>query len=257
MNLKQLREEAWDVAREVSEVDSQRLWSTKEMNRYINRVYRYIARETKCIRDAAPSAITRISVAPPANLGALEALAATDDYAVQDLAYFNDVNSWLYLTLVAPYVFPLDDRILDIDECKWTSKQWRLVKVSSSKWQVNPWWEQVLGMPTEYSTDFSNKTIAINFRATDSDTLKLIVRRLPLNDLVNDTDSPEFRESYHDFMLNGILWRMYSKQDAESIDLEKAAQYYSLFLSDVDEIKQQETILDQRLKPNFSMDAFR
>lgn len=258
MNLKQLREEAWDIAREISAIDQDRLWTTREMNRYINRVYRYIARETKCIRDSETASICRVAVTPPADLAALTAQAGTGDvYAVQDLAWYNDPNSWLYQTLVAPYVFTLDPLVLDIDEVKWTTKQWRLNKVSVNKWQINPYWEQTIGMPTEYCTDLTNNKFALNFRDTTGDTLRIIVRRMPLVDLSADTDTPEFRTHYHDFMINGILWQMYSKQDAEAIDKAKAAEYYALFMKDVDEIKQQETILDQRLKPNHSMDAFR
>jgi hypothetical protein len=257
MNLRELREEAWDIARETAINDVDRLWTKREMDRYINRVYRFIARETKCIRDASPSTLTRITVAPPADLAALTTLATTDVYAAQDLVWYNDVNSWLYQKLVTPYVYALSPLVLDIDECKWTNKQWRLTKVSVNKWQVNPWWEQTLGMPTEYCTDLSNNTLTINYRAQDTDTLRLVIRRMPLTDLVSDTDEPEFRSHYHDFMVNGILWQMYSKQDAEIADKQKATEFYALYMKDVDEVKQQETILDQRLKPNHSMDAFR
>ena len=191
----------------------------------------------------------------------------------QALAWFSDSNSWFYVdpepaatytarldaaaASLAPYSFALDSRILDIDEVKWTFRQWRLSHVSVSKWQPNPWWEQVLGMPTEYATDLSNNTITLNFRSEEADTMRLQVRRLPLTDLALDADVPEFREHYHDYFVNGVLWQMYSKQDADVIDLKKAESYHADFLRDVDEIKQQEVILDQMLKANHSMDAFR
>jgi len=249
MNLKQIREEAWDIARETAIRDSDRLWSTKEMNRYINRIYRLIARETKCIRDAITPSITQIPSVP---VDYTTFTPGTEDYRLA-----NDINSWIYHTDVAPYIYPLDPLILDIDEIKWTERAWRLTKVSVSKWQVNPFWEQVLGMPTEYATDYSNGVIALNFRSDSADTLRLIVRRMPLKDLIADADIPEFRTHYHDFMINGILWQMYSKQDAETFDGVKAVDYKTMWLSDLDEIKQQETILDQRLRVNFSMNAFR
>mgnify|MGYP003704532497 CR=1 FL=1 len=50
--------------------------------------------------------------------------------------------------------------------------------------------EQVLGMPTEYATDYSVNTLTLNFRAEVEDTLRLIVRRLPLTDLIGDKDVP-------------------------------------------------------------------
>lgn len=266
MNLKELREEAWDIARDTATSDTDRLWRKAEMNRYINRVYRRIARETRCIRDASPSSLTRISVAPPTSYDGVETtsltnLAAADTpqapYYAEDVVAYNNPNNWLYQKLVAPNVYPLDPLIIDIDEVKWTDKQWRLMKVSVKKWQVNPYWEQIPGMPTEYATDYSNNTLAINFRADTSDTLRLQIRRMPLTDLVLDTDVPEYRSHYHDFMINGVLWQMYSKQDAETNDPVKMAYYEAKFKEDIDEIKQQEVILDQMLKCNFSIDAFR
>jgi hypothetical protein len=257
MNLREIRDEAWAVAREIGTTEATRLWSTKEMNRYINRVYRFIARETRCIRDARTTAVCRIAVTKPVDLAALTALAATDSWAADDLVGYNDATSWLHDQFVAPRVFPLHWSILDIDECKWLGVPWRLTKVSVTKWQNNPRWEQVVGYPTEYCTDYHTNYIALNFRTTTNDTLCLLVRRLPLLDLINDTDEPEFRINYHDFLLNGVLEQMYNKQDAETFDLAKAADFKIRFASDIDEIKQHETILDQRLKPNHSLSAFR
>lgn len=305
MNLRQLREEAWARAREVGVSDSTRLWTKAEMNSYINRVYRHIARETRCIRDALTPAICQITVAPaqdltmytvPANFafslreitGTFNGTTVTTADSIGDLhvgtllvsdslpvgttvatiisdtqfttsqaATGSGPDTVQYHAWITPTTYTLDPRILDIDEAKWTQKAWRLTKVSVRKWQVNPWWEWVVGMPTEYATDYSNNTIALNFRTYETDTLRLVVRRLPLTDLVLDADEPEFRSHYHDFMLNGILMHMYGKQDAQTFDGEKKDTYERKFKEDVDEVKQQETILDQRLKNEFSQNAFR
>jgi hypothetical protein len=268
MNLTQIRQECWDIARDIAITDSDRLWNKAEMNRYINRIYRHIARETKCIRDATTY---KIVSAPYADYATM--VASTDPFVQEDVDRINNSGSWFYVNpdpagtytarlntqaqSLCPYVYSLDPNILDIEEVKWTTRQWRLTKVSVSKWQINPWWEQVIGMPTEYCTDLANNKLALNFRSQTSDTLKLVVRRLPVADLSADTDIPEFRTHYHDYFINGVLWMMYSKQDADVIDKTKAEEYRQAFLRDVDEIKQQETILDQRLKPNHSVDAFR
>lgn len=240
MNLAEIRAECWDIARETGTSDNQRLWTTAEMNRYINRTYRWIARETRCIRDALTPTLCNITCTP-----------------ILDPVYGDDPNSWLYGLLVIPQNYTLDSRILDIDEVKWTTLQWRLYKVSVQKWRINPWWEQVQGMATEYCMDYTNNTLTLNFRQLTADTLRLTVRRLPLTSLALDTDTPEFRESYHDYFVNGVLWQMYSKQDSQTFDGIKATEYQQMFLRDVDEIKQQEVILDQRLHPNNSNEAFR
>ena len=257
MNLRQIREECWGIARETATIDEARLWTTAEMNLYINRVYRVIARETKCIRDSITASVCRITSAPPIDIAALTALAATDSWYAQDLAWYNDPTSWLNGQLVAPYSYALSPFVLDVDECKWSTRQWRLTKVSVKKWQINPWWEQVLGMPTEFCTDGDNNRLFLNFRSDTADTLKLTVRRLPLADLVADTDIPEFRTHYHDFFRYGVLEQMYSKQDSQAFDQVKALDFKMIFLKDLDEIKQQEVILDNRLHPNYSMDGFR
>jgi len=257
MNLSDIRAEAWGVAREVATDDAFRLWTTAEMNRYINRVYRHIARETKCIRDAITPAVCQIASAPPVNVGALTTLAATDNMAAADLVQYNDPNSWLYHQLVAPRVYALHPSILDIDECKWLAKPWKLIKVSVTKWQQNPWWEKVMGYPTEFCTDYQNNSIALNYRTTATDTILLTVRRLPLADLANDNDIPEIRTNYHDFFLNGVLAQMYSKQDTQTFDGVKKTEYEAQFAADIDMLKKQETTLDQRLHCNGSMDAFR
>jgi hypothetical protein len=257
MNLAQIRSEAWDIAREIGTTESTRLWRQSEMNRYINRTCRHIAKETKCIRDSVTASLCRIASSPPASIGALTTLAATDAWAAQDLAWYNSSTSWLSGRLVAPYSYPLSQLVVDIDECKWSTRQWKLTKVSVSKWRSNPWWEQVVGMPTEYATDGDNGRLFINFRSDTSDTLKLAVRRLPLLDLANDTDEPEFRTHYHDFIVNGVLWQMYSKQDAETFDLSKSGDFKGAFLKDLDEIKQQESIINSRLLVNNALDGFR
>jgi len=257
MTLKELREEAWTIARDTASIDSDKLWPKAEMNLYINRVYNHIARETKCIRDSITPDICRIAVAPPTDLADLTTKAASDSFYAQDLAWYNNVNSWLYGQLVAPYSFALSPKILEIMEVKWTVSQWRLTKVSAQKWQQNSWWEQVIGMPTEYATDLDTNRIALNYRLTSSDTLRLNVKRMPLAKLSSDTDTPEFKEQYQELMINGILMWMYGKQDAEAFDMEKRDRYEARFMKDIDEIKQEEEFLDRRLKPNNSLDAFR
>lgn len=310
MNLGQIRKEAWDWARETGTTDQQRLWTTTEMNRYINRIYRHIARETKCIRDATTTAVCRITVTPEQDLELYDQTDSNFGYSMTvqfiDCTYdtgsttvtttsttglnvgtllvsdalttgttvatiidttsftvsANPIQSGVYSTRFHIWITPLSvalhATILDIDEVKWTQKAWKLNKVSVNKWRINPWWEWVLGtMATECATDYQNNMITMNYRTVETDTLKLSVRRLPLTDLTADSDEPEFRTHYHDFMLNGILWLMYSKQDTQTFDAVKALDYRQRFLEDISEIKQQEVILDQMLHPNHSMDAFR
>lgn len=193
MTFKEIRDEAWAIAREVSTSDVERLWPLAEMNRYINRTYRTVARETRCIRDSVTSSVCRISCAAPADLATLTTLAAADSWYAQDLTWYNDSNSWLYQQLVAPYSYPLSPYIIEIEEAKWSTQDWRLTKVSVEKWRVNTRWEQMVHLPTEYATDGDNGRLFLNARPLTADTLRLTVVRYPLADLVLDTDTPEYR----------------------------------------------------------------
>lgn len=257
MNLAEIRQEAWDLAGETGTSDKVRLWKTPEMNRYINRVYRATARETKCIRDSITASICQISCTPPADLAALTTLAASSTLYAKDLVWYNDSTSMLYHKLVAPYLYALSPLIIDIDECKFKTNDWKLTPVSVAKWRSNVRWEETPFPPVEYSTDLQSGYLALYGRMETADTLMLSVRRMPLSDMTNDTDEPEFKSSYHDLMINGILHYMYKKQDSETVDEKKAADYRALWMLDIDNIKKQEDRLYERLRPNYSMSAFR
>lgn len=249
MNLLEIREEAWADALEVGQRDADRFWPEKQMDGYINRIYRFIAKETRCILDATTPAVCLISSAPV-------------DYTTYtpgtlDYIWANDPNNFLYQLDVAPYLHTLHPSIIDVDSCEWTSRYYRLTKVSACKWDDRAHWEWVTGMPTEYALNLERGKLAVNYRDTDSDTLRLKVRRLPLVNLIQDDDVPEFRTDYHDYFKHGVLSQMYRKQDSETFDLNKAETHWRLFLQDIDEIKQSENLLSERLRPNHSVEAFR
>lgn len=249
MNLSQIREECWALARDFALDDLDKLWPQEEMNKYINRVYYEIARRTKCIYDSTTVGVCLINSDP---IDYTTYVSGTLDYI-----WANDPNSWIYQRNICPYLYPLHSSILEIKEVKWTTRQWKLTKVSSSKWQSNVWWEQVIGLPTEYALDLESGKIALNFRSETSDVLRLHVKRLPLVDLISDSDSPEFKVEYHLLMLNGVLAQMYSKQDADTIDEKKADYHQSLYLQDIDEIKMRESMFGSKLSPNYALQAFR
>lgn len=249
MNLLEIKEECWDIARDYALVDEDRLWPSNEMDRYVNRAYKTIARETKCIVDAITPSVCLIN-------------SSVVDYTTYtagtlDYMWANNVDEYLYHKNVCPYLYDLHPSIIEIEEVKWVYRPWKLLKVSSSKWQQNPKWEQIIGTPTEFATDLVNKKIALNYRSEEEDTLQLKVRRMPLTDLANDDDIPEIREQYHILMLNGILAQMYRKQDADIINEAKSVNYDQKFKEDIDVIKQEESILYRKLSPNNSLSAFR
>lgn len=249
MNLGEIKQECWELTRDTALEDEDKLWPSNEMDRYINRIYRDIARKTLCISDSTSPEVCQIQSAPINH--------STYIPGSLDYTWANDPNSWLYHKDVAPYLYPLHPSVLQVREAKWNVRPWKLVIVSSGKWRENPWWEQVIGAPTECALDLENGKLALNFRSEDSDIIRLYVNRLPLVDLVTDDDVPEFKEDYHYLFLNGVLNLMYRKHDADTFDKEKAAAAMDQYLLDVDEIKAQESMIHRRLRPNYSMGAFR
>jgi len=57
-------------------------------------------------------------------------------------------------------------------------------------------------------------------------------------------------------LVNGILWQMFSKTDAETLNKVKAEDYLGQFLVDIDYVKRKEELYDNRFKTNSSMCAF-
>lgn len=249
MRLIDIKEECWAIARDTAIDDEDKLWPSDEMDAYINRVYKEIARETLCIRDSRTTSVCLIDSSPVDY--------TTYDADSIDYIWANDEDSWLYQKDVCPYLYTLHSSILKIHEAKWTKRQWKLVNVSAGKWQDNVWWEQVIGLPTEFALDLESGKLAVNFRSETADTLRLQVSRMPLVDLSSDTDVPEILEAYHTFFYNGVLALMYTKEDSDSINKKKAQEYRAEYLRDIDQIKQLESKIHERLRPNHSMGAFR
>jgi hypothetical protein len=248
MNLAQIREECWEEAFDVIGSGSDKFWPEDVMNRYINRIYYHIARETRCIRDASTASVCIID----------GSVVDYSTYASGTLDYIwaNDSTSPLYQLDVAPYLYDLHKSILDIDEVKLMRRKYQLHKVTSAVWQRNTMWEQTIGAPTQYATDLNSKKIAVSFRDGDGDTLQLAVKRLPLVELVLDTDEPEFREDFHQHFKDGVLWLMYKRQDAETFNMAKSKQAKDDFDDAIDELKQAVIKLDERIRPNAAMGAF-
>jgi hypothetical protein len=249
MNLGEIKAECWDHVRDTAIVDEDRLWTSDEMDRYINRIYRDIARKTLCIYDNTTIDVCTIASTPVDW--------TTYTPGTLDYIWANDPDNWLYHKDVAPYLYPLHKSILEVNEVKWTSRPWKLSIVSVSKWQTNPWWENVIGAPTECAFDLESRKLALNFRSEETDTIRLAVNRLPLTDLSDSDDEPEFKEDYHYLFKNGILSLMYLKQDSDTFDKDKAIAAKADYLADIDEIKQQESIAMRRLRPNEALGAFR
>ena len=62
--------------------------------------------------------------------------------------------------------------------------------------------------------------------------IKLHVLRLPLKRLVNDTDKPEIRQEAHPALVEWMMYRAYSRDDADMRDERQAAIYLQKFTAE-------------------------
>lgn len=89
-------------------------------------------------------------------------------------------------------------------------------------------WDTATGSPRAWlETGGSIRVVPI---PTVADTLHLSVYRLPLSDMVVDSnDQPEIRSERHYDLLDGMLARAYGKHDSEAYDPVAAAKYEERF----------------------------
>lgn len=233
MNLREIREEAWDYADDRSENEEDRLWKPEEMDRYVNRIYRDIARETKCIEDFSTPEVCQIAITPIAP--------ASQVTGTLDYQYVNNGSSPLYGKTFASNTFLLHKSILEICDARLLNGQVRLNHRFAKKWKKSPTWDQRIGLPTEYATDLKNGYLAVNYRAETADIVLLSVKRLPLTPLRSSGDVPEIPISYHDAFLDGILAEMYSKQDSQTYEKGRAEKHKEQYLERLDDIKRIES----------------
>jgi hypothetical protein len=128
--------------------------------------------------------------------------------------------------------YSIDEKILLIKRAKLLSGTEPLVKTSRrvldatySNWEVDT------GTVRSWLPDDTNK-ITLYKSPIASDTLSLMISRLPLEAMLLADKlivSPEIDTQYHLGLIDYMLHRAYSKQDAETLDLGKAKEHLARF----------------------------
>ncbi|MCP4257970.1 MAG: hypothetical protein GY774_10650 [Planctomycetes bacterium] len=128
--------------------------------------------------------------------------------------------------------YSIDAKILVIKRAKLASGTEPLVKTSRRVLDATyPNWEVDSGTVRSWLPDESNK-ITLYKKPSAGTTLNLMVSRLPLVAMTladKLTVSPEIDEQYHEGLLDWMLHRAYSKQDAETLDTGKAKEHLKRF----------------------------
>lgn len=168
------------------------LWSDDEVTLYLNEAVTEAAERARLIRDSSTIAVTQIAV------------------TVGDMDY------------------PLDGSILAIDRVQLASQPKALIRQTVEELEKRfPDWRGMVGTPHFFVED--NGRIRIVPQSPQADTLNLTVYRLPLTPMTKETDSPEVHAKYHYRLLDWALRCAYLKNDAETLDKAKAADYQALF----------------------------
>lgn len=170
-------------------------FSDTELNFYIQEAIEEIAKRTLCIKD---------SITP----------------------------SYCSIELVADQIhYPYPDGVLEIDSLRrsWDSR----VLHRTTYYDVlnsNPLWESSTCEPAKFFTDFSIDTISLvgKLSSVTSETLHATVRRLPAK-LTSDTSVPDLPSRFHSKTFNWILYRCFTKQDAEVYNPAKAEHHLMMF----------------------------
>lgn len=124
----------------------------------------------------------------------------------------------------------IDPLIINIRRAKLSISTYSLSPVRAEEMdRVNPGWELHVGTPTTYVTNYQTNAIRLYPKQQVAADLTMTVSRLPANSMESDDDEPEIREEYHPALVQWMLYRAYSTQDADMFDANKAARALAEF----------------------------
>ena len=133
-------------------------------------------------------------------------------------------------TAAATAVYALSPLVLFIRRAKMSTEDYALgrVAVRDLDYRV-PGWETETGTPTHFVTDYETGKIRLYPIPNAVGTVKLTVVRMPKVDLATINDTPEIHPRLHRSLRFWMMYRAYSKQDAETKDDQKAGENLGLF----------------------------
>lgn len=193
MNLADLIDAFRTRSDDAAGTESAQLWTDDEVTLYLNEAVNEAAERALLIRDSTTPAVCSI------------AITTTDtDYA-------------------------LNPFILAIDRAKLASDTDPLIRTTIDELDASysGWETAVTGKPQGFIED--NGRIRLFPMSNKVDTLALVVYRLPLVPLKVETDVPEIHARHHLRLVDWALRCAYLKQDSETLDKQKAAQYEAMF----------------------------
>lgn len=175
------------------------LWSDVELTAYLNKSIYEFCEKTEIIRDSTTEAICKVTI----TLGTAK--------------------------------YDLDERVVNIKRARLTTYDRRITKRTAEYMDryYNGWDSSTAGngTPTCFLEDIDSGHIQLVPTPDANDVLWLTVSRTPLTAmaLTSMGASPEIKSRYHFDLMDGILWKAYSKQDTETYDARKASNHFQLW----------------------------
>lgn len=122
-------------------------------------------------------------------------------------------------------VYDLDPRIIYVRRVKLASKRDPIKPVKFELMdEFCPGWEDRTGTVDRYVVGMDSRKLRLYREPTAADSAVITVVREPLQRMALNTESsPEIPERYHYALIHWVLYRAYSKKDAETNDKELAS----------------------------------
>lgn len=185
---------------EVDDVAEPFLWTSGEIDRYMDRAQREFARATDAFLDATTPSVTRVAVSTSSALVALSPLVLKVRRA----------------ELVSTSQPVAVSTVAEMDLGAITGRDYGL--------RVPYRWRTATGTPQFALTDFQRQKLLLVPKPVVADTLGLIVYRLPLETLTNESEELEVIDTDHqEGLLLYMQYLAYLKQDTETYNPKRSA----------------------------------
>ncbi|MBF0517768.1 MAG: hypothetical protein HQK97_11750, partial [Nitrospirae bacterium] len=141
--------------------------------------------------------------------------------------------------------YPLDSRVIAIKRAVLRSTGSPLFKTTQdSLFRWYGLWQNFEGTPAYYMLDVQSGCITLHPVPAASDTINLIVYRLPISDMSTSAPDaePEIPRRYSRTLINGILALAYEKSGSDTLNTESAKTYRELWQKGLDEIRRESLV---------------
>lgn len=126
--------------------------------------------------------------------------------------------------------YPLDPRIIYLRRVKLASRTIPLEHCDYRDMDWNaPGWESHTGQVMSYVRGLDTSQLRIYKIPTVADTVNLLIVREPLEPMVDPSDTPEINPRWHKNLADWMLYRGYSRKEAQTSDMELALKHLAMF----------------------------